>query len=69
MEGVETETQVKRCIKRQRKKLGGLFTSLKRKQKGKDLERFCGGMIRNLICLRLQRRQSKLVRILYVSSA
>ena len=33
MEGVETETQVKRCIKRQRKKLGGLFTSLKRKEK------------------------------------
>ena len=36
-------------------------------QKGKDLETLCSGMIRNVMCLRLQRGWSKLIRILLMS--
>ena len=35
--------------------------------KVKDLKMLCSGMIRNAICLRLQRGWSKLIRILLVS--
>ena len=40
-----------------------------KKHKGKDLETLCSGMIRNAMCLRLQRGWSKLIRILLVSIA
>ena len=37
------------------------------KQKGKDLEVLCGGMIGKVVCLRLQERWSKQVTTLLVS--
>ena len=41
----------------------------KYKAETKDLEMLCSRMIRNVICLRLQRRWSKLISLLLVSSA
>ena len=45
--------QVRKSISRLREKLGGLFLSPNVKQKGKDLEMLCRGMIINLICCRI----------------
>ena len=44
--------------------LRGLFTWLNAKQKGKDLGTLWGGMIRNMMYLRLQRGRSKLTNFL-----
>ena len=52
-----------------KKKVRRLFNRPNVKQKVKDLEILPRGMIRNVICLSLQRGWSKLIRILLVSSA
>ena len=52
---VHRKTQVRRSILRQRKRIGKLFTQPNVRQKGKDLETTCRGVIRNLMCLRIQR--------------
>ena len=39
------------------------------RQKGKDLETLCGGMIRNVVSLRLHIGSPELIRISFVSSA
>ena len=44
-----------------------VFQAKCKKQKGKDLKMLCSGMIRNAMCLRLQRRWSKLISILLLS--
>ena len=49
------ETEMRRSIYKQTKNPGGLFTKPNLKQKGKDLETLCEGVIRNMLCLRLQR--------------
>ena len=62
-------TQVRKRIWKKRKRLGGLFNRENVKKKGKNLETLYEGMIRNVMCLRLQRGWSKLVSILLVKSA
>ena len=47
-----------------RKMLGALFNRPNVKHIGKDSET-CGGMIRNVVCLRLQRGCSKLIRMFF----
>ena len=71
MKEVKTGTRKKGELSRsKKKKLGVLFTWLNVQQKGKTLETLCcGGMIRNVMYLRMQRGRSKLIRILLVSIA
>ena len=52
---VHRKTQVRRSILKQRKRIGKLFTQPNVRQKGKDLETTCRRIIRNLMCLRIQR--------------
>ena len=56
-------------LEAKKKKIGGLLTRPNVKHNGKDWEMLYSKMIKNMMCLRLQRGCSKPIRILLVSSA
>lgn len=63
---LNNDVSISVCEKR---RLGGLIVRPNLTQKGKDLEIICGGTVKNVKYLRLQRGWSKLTRILLASSA
>ena len=53
------EIEIRRSIYKQTKNPWGLFTKPNLKQKGKDLETLCEGMIRNMLCFKTAKRTVK----------
>ena len=69
MERVESGNHKKGEVSRRKKEPRRNVYHAKYKAESKDLEMLCSRMNRNVICLRLQRRWSKLIRLLLVSNA